>query len=64
MGASYGFTILSILGPLVIMAFIFLFFLFLFGNNWYAIESSSRKRLGTISAVQRGEGNILPAKLT
>ena len=64
MDASYGFTIFSILGPLIIMALIFLFFLYLFGNNWYATISFSRKRLGIIRAIQRDDENLLPAKLT
>ena len=64
MEASYGFTIFSILGPLILMALIFLFFLYLFGNNWYATVSFSRKRLGMIRAVQRDDENLLPAKLT
>ena len=64
MDASYGFTIFSILGPLIIMALIFLFFLYLFGNNWYATISFSRKRLGIIRAVRRDDEILLPAKLT
>ncbi|KAL9062254.1 MAG: hypothetical protein Q9161_009830 [Pseudevernia consocians] len=55
MDASYGFTVFSILGPLIIMALIFLFSLFLFGNNWYATVSFSRKRLGAIRAVQQDD---------
>ena len=64
MNASYGFTVLSILAPLIIMALIFLFFLCLFGNNWYATVSFSRKRLGTIRAVRRDDEQLLPIKLT
>ena len=64
MDASYGFTILSILGPLIIMALIFLIFLCLFGNNWYATVPFSRKRLGIIKAVRRDDETLLPAKLT
>ena len=64
MDASYGFTIFSILGPLITMSLIFLFFLYLFGNNLYATVTFSRKRLGIVRAVQRDDENLLPAKLT
>lgn len=64
MDASYGFTIFSILGPLIVMALIFLVFIYLFGNNWYATISFSRKRLGIIKAVQRDDEVLLQAKLT
>jgi hypothetical protein len=52
MNASYGFTVLSILGPLIIMSLIFLVFLCLFGSNWYATVVFSRKRLATIYKSQ------------
>jgi len=64
MNASYGLTVLSILGPPIIMALIFLFFLCLFGNNWYATVAFSRKRLATIRAVRRDDEQFLPTKLT
>jgi hypothetical protein len=61
MNASYGFTVLSILGPLIIAVLIFLFFLCLFGNNWYTTVAFSRKRLATIRSV-RWDAEQLPTK--
>lgn len=55
--ASYGFTVLSILGPLAFMALIFLFFLCLFIDNWRATVRFGRKRLGTIQPAQWDDGN-------
>ena len=62
--ASYGFTIFSIFGPLIVMALILLFFLYLFGNNWYATIAFSRKRLRIIEGVRRDKEVLLPAKLS
>ncbi|OAP55708.1 hypothetical protein AYL99_09860 [Fonsecaea erecta] len=58
MNASYGFTVLSILGPLIVMAIIFLFFLCIFGSNWYATVKFSKKRLGAIRADRRGDEQV------
>jgi hypothetical protein len=63
MNASYGFTVFSILGPLIVMVILFLFFLCIFGNNWYATVKLSKKRLGAIRAGRRGDEQLLPAKV-
>ncbi|KAF7502800.1 hypothetical protein GJ744_005037 [Endocarpon pusillum] len=64
MNVSYGFTVFSILGPLIVMATIFLLVLCLFGNNWYATRKFSKKRLGAIRAGRRGDEQPLPALVT
>ena len=43
--ASYGFTVFSILGPLVASGLIFLVFCFMFLNNWAVAATYKKKRL-------------------
>jgi hypothetical protein len=63
MNASYGFTVFSILGPLIVMAIIFLYFLCIFGNNWYATVKFSKKRLDAIRAGRRSDEQLVPARV-
>lgn len=47
---SYGFTVFSILGPLVVTGLIILVFCYIFMNNWIVAVSYRRKRLNIIRA--------------
>ncbi|KAF6781717.1 hypothetical protein CSOJ01_16056 [Colletotrichum sojae] len=46
--ASYGFTVFSIVGPLVAAALVVAVFCYLFVGNWVATLHYSRRRLGRI----------------
>ncbi|KAF6828816.1 hypothetical protein CMUS01_08426 [Colletotrichum musicola] len=46
--ASYGFTVFSILGPLVAVGFIMALFCYMFINNWISTNTYGRKRLERI----------------
>ncbi|ROW09125.1 hypothetical protein VPNG_05680 [Cytospora leucostoma] len=48
LSASYGFTIFSILGPLVVAALMFLVFLFIFIDNWVETVRYRRKRFHAV----------------
>ncbi|KAF6809165.1 hypothetical protein CMUS01_13739 [Colletotrichum musicola] len=48
--ASYGFTVFSIVGPLVAAALVVAVFCYLFVGNWVATLHYSRRRLGRIRA--------------
>lgn len=52
MNASYGLTVFSIMGPLIVMATIFSFVLCMFCNNWYATVKFSKKRFHDIGIRQ------------
>ncbi|KAH7461586.1 hypothetical protein FOMA001_g19117 [Fusarium oxysporum f. sp. matthiolae] len=54
--ASYGFTVLSILGPLICAGLIVLAFCFIFIYNWVMTVTKKRERL---RHIQRGESRIL-----
>lgn len=49
--ASYGFTIFSILGPLVALGIIGALFCFMFINNWISAVAFKRKRFKAIHSV-------------
>lgn len=51
--ASYGFTVFSILGPLVALGIIGALFCFMFINNWISAVAFKRKRFKAIHSVQR-----------
>jgi hypothetical protein len=51
--ASYGFTVFSILGPLVALGIIGALFCFMFINNWISAVVFKRKRFKAIHSVQR-----------
>ncbi|KAF6781397.1 hypothetical protein CSOJ01_16083 [Colletotrichum sojae] len=50
--ASYGFTVFSIVGPLVAAALVVAVFCYLFVGNWVATLHYSRRRLGRIRGRQ------------
>ncbi|KAJ6442948.1 alpha subunit of casein kinase [Purpureocillium lavendulum] len=46
--ASYGFTVFSILGPLVVVLVVFVAFCLAFVSNWVSAVAYKRKRLGEV----------------
>ena len=57
--ASYGFTVFSILGPLVATALITLAFCYIFVNNWIATVIYNKERFRRIQAGEAGTRRIL-----
>ncbi|KAM0278409.1 hypothetical protein ACHAQH_005164 [Verticillium albo-atrum] len=58
--ASYGFTVFSILAPLVAVGLITLVFFYMFIGNWVATRRYQRKRMRLIKSSQIGNRSASP----